>query len=64
MALQFTVAKRNACFWPPAESLVILYRQNGEEFERAHLGNIESGVELFETTGSTCVTFELQNKIE
>lgn len=46
-------------YWPPAGSLVILYRQNGEEFERAHLGNIESGVELFETTGSTRVTFEL-----
>lgn len=46
-------------YWPPAGSLVILYRQNGEEFERAHLGNIESGVELFETTGNTRVTFEL-----
>lgn len=46
-------------YWPTAGSFVILYRQNGEQFSRQHLGHIESGVELFETTGNTDVTFEL-----
>lgn len=48
-------------YWPPRGSLVILYAQNGEQFERQHLGHIESGVEIFETTGDTDVTFELVN---
>ena len=46
-------------YWPPRGSLVILYAQNGEQFERAHLGHIDSGVELFENTGDIDVTFEL-----
>ena len=46
-------------YWPPRGSLVILYAQNGEQFERAHLGHIDSGVELFENTGDVDVTFEL-----
>ena len=46
-------------YWPPRGSLVILYAQNGEKFERAHLGHIDSGVELFENTGDIDVTFEL-----
>jgi len=46
-------------YWPPAGSLVILYAQNGEQFERQHLGHIDSGMEVFETTGDTEVTFEL-----
>ncbi len=46
-------------YWPTAGSFVILYRQNGEQFSRQHLGHIESGVEVFETTGNTDVTFEL-----
>ncbi len=46
-------------YWPTAGSFVILYRQNGEQFSRQHLGHIESGVEVFETTGDTNVTFEL-----
>lgn len=46
-------------YWPPRGSLVILYAQNGEQFERQHLGHIESGVEIFETTGDVDVTFEL-----
>ena len=48
-------------YWPTAGSFVILYRQNGEQFSRQHLGHIESGVEVFETTGNTDVTFESMN---
>lgn len=47
-------------YWPPAGSLVILYEQDGEEFERQHLGHIDSGVEIFKTTGDVDVTFELE----
>lgn len=46
-------------YWPPMGSLVILYGQNGEQFERQHLGHIDSGVEVFETTGDAEVTFTL-----
>ena len=46
-------------YWAPGGSLVILYKQNGEHFERQHLGHIDSGVEVFETTGDAEVTFEL-----
>lgn len=46
-------------YWPPRGSLVILYKQNGEKFERQHLGHIDSGVEVFATTGDTDVTFEV-----
>ena len=46
-------------YWAPGGSLVILYKQNGEQFERQHLGHIESGVEVFEDTGDVDVTFEL-----
>lgn len=46
-------------YWPPAGSLVILYEQNGERFERQQVGHIDSGVEVFETTGDAEVTFEV-----
>ncbi len=46
-------------YWPPSGSLVILYAQNGEQFARQHLGHIESGVEIFETTGDVDVTFDI-----
>ena len=46
-------------YWPPSGSLVILYPQNGEQFARQHLGHIESGVEIFETTGDIDVTFDI-----
>lgn len=46
-------------YWPPVGSFVILYGQNGERFSRQQLGHISEGVEIFETTGSTEVTFEL-----
>lgn len=46
-------------YWAPGGSLVILYEQNGEHFERQHLGHIDSGVETFKNTGDTDVTFEI-----
>ena len=48
-------------YWPPRGSLVILYAQNGEQFERQHIGHIDSGVEIFENTGDVNVTFEVVN---
>ncbi len=45
-------------YWPPRHSLVILYKQNGERFQRQHLGHIDYGVEIFEHTGDAVVTFE------
>ena len=47
-------------YWPPRGSLVILYAQNGEEFERQQIGHIDSGVEIFRRTGDADVTFELE----
>lgn len=46
-------------YWPPRGSLVILYEQNGEQFTRQHLGHIDSGVEVFKSTGDAAVKFEL-----
>ncbi|MDO4920642.1 MAG: cyclophilin-like fold protein [Phascolarctobacterium sp.] len=46
-------------YWPPRGSFVILYAQNGERFTRQHLGRIDSGVEIFKTTGDADVTFEI-----
>ncbi len=46
-------------YWPSRGSLVILYAQNGEQFERRHLGYIDSGVEVFESTGYIDVIFEV-----
>ena len=46
-------------YWPPRGSLVILYAQNGEQFERQHLGHIDSGVEVFKNTGDADVTLEV-----
>ena len=46
-------------YWPPRGSLVILYAQNGERFERVHLGHIDGGAEIFRSMGDADVTFEL-----
>ncbi|WP_018143849.1 cyclophilin-like fold protein [Alloscardovia criceti] len=46
-------------YWAPGGSLVILYAQNGEHFERQHLGHIDSGVEVFQHTGDADVRFEI-----
>lgn len=45
-------------YWPPRGSLVILYAQNGEHFERQQIGHIDSGVEVFQASGDADVTFE------
>ena len=46
-------------YWPPRGSLVILYKQNGEQFERQHLGHIEDDTAVLAGIGDTDVTFEL-----
>ena len=45
-------------YWPPRGSLVILYAQNGEHFERQQIGHIDSGIEVFQSGGDADVTFE------
>lgn len=49
-------------YWPPRGSLVILYAQNGEHFERQQLGHIAQGVEIFKSTGNAQVKFEVINE--
>ncbi|MBQ7705034.1 MAG: hypothetical protein IJT73_06390 [Selenomonadaceae bacterium] len=46
-------------YWKPRGSFVILYKQNGEEFERVQLGHIQSGVEIFNGLGTTEIKFEI-----
>lgn len=46
-------------YWPPRGSLVILYEQNGEKFERVHLGKIEQSVESLKNIGDVKVKFEV-----
>lgn len=46
-------------YWPPRGSFVILYKQNGEEFERVQLGHIDQGVDIFAGSGDLNVRFEL-----
>ena len=46
-------------YWPPRGSFVILYAQNGEEFERQQIGHIDCGAEVFKKSGDVKVTFEL-----
>ena len=46
-------------YWPPRGSFVILYLQNGEEFERQHMGRINGNVDFFRNAGDVDVTFEL-----
>ena len=45
-------------YWPPRHSFVILYKQNGEQFSRQHLGHIDFGVEIFDGIGDTEITIE------
>lgn len=49
----------DVAYWPPRGSLVILYAQNGERFERVHLGHIDGEVGFFRNMGDVEVTFEL-----
>lgn len=45
-------------YWPPRHSFVILYKQNGERFERQHLGRIINGdLSVFESGGEMQVSF-------
>lgn len=46
-------------YWPPRHSLVIMYAQNGERFSMQKIGHIDSGVEIFRSTGNVDVTFEV-----
>ncbi|AET68641.1 hypothetical protein Desor_3127 [Desulfosporosinus orientis DSM 765] len=46
-------------YWPPRHSFVIMYKQDGEQFSMQHVGQIDSGVEIFNETGDAEVTFEL-----
>jgi len=39
-----------------------MYKQNGEEFDMQKIGKIDSGVEIFESTGNVDVKFELQKQ--
>ena len=45
-------------YWPPAGSLVILYKQNGEIFEQQPIGHTEDDVSFFDGMPDTDVTFE------
>jgi hypothetical protein len=46
-------------YWPPRGSFVILYVQNGELFERQHMGRTKDNVDFFRNAGDVDVTFEL-----
>lgn len=46
-------------YWPPRNSFVIMYAQNGERFHMQTIGRIDSGVEIFERIGGGIVKFEL-----
>ena len=45
-------------YWPPAGSLVILYKQNGEIFEQMPIAHTDADVSFFDGMGTTDVTFE------
>ena len=44
-------------YWPPRHNLAILYKQNGQRFQRQHLGHIDAGAEEFASMGDVEVTF-------
>ncbi len=45
-------------YWPPAGSLVILYKQNGEVFEQQPIGHTNDDISFFDGMEDTDVTFE------
>ena len=45
-------------YWPPAGSLVILYKQNGEVFEQQPIGHIDSDISFFDGMPNTDIVFE------
>ena len=48
-------------YWPPAGSLVILYKQNGEVFEQQPIGHTDDDVSFLEGIPDTDVIFEKIN---
>ena len=48
-------------YWPPAGSLVILYKQNGELFEQQPIGHTDDDVSFFDGMPDTDVIFEKVN---
>lgn len=46
-------------YWAPRGSFVILYKQNGKQFERVQLGHIDDYVKFFENVGDVEIKFEL-----
>ena len=50
-------------YWTPWHSFVIVYAESGETIDDLqYVGEIDSGWEIFNTTGDTDVTFEMINK--
>lgn len=45
-------------YWPPAGSLVILYKQNGEVFEQQPIGHTNADISFFDGMPDTDITFE------
>lgn len=45
-------------YWPPAGSLVILYRQNGEIFRQQPIGHTDDDVSFFNGMPDTKITFD------
>ena len=45
-------------YWPPAGSLVILYKQNGEIFEQQPIGHTDDDISFFDGMPDTDITFE------
>ena len=46
-------------YWPPGPSFVIRYIETDEYLNIQHIGQVESGVDIFNGIGDTDVTFEL-----
>lgn len=45
-------------YWPPAGSLVILYKQNGEVFEQQPIGHTDDDLSFLEGMNDTDITWE------
>ena len=46
-------------YWAPRGSFVILYKQNGELFERVQMGHIDGDLNFFDGGGDMEIIFEL-----
>ena len=51
-------------YWPPAGSLVILYKQNGEVFEQQPIGHTDDDISFFDGMPDTDIIFEKVDKSE